>query len=115
MTFDDGTLNIYNTENIAPAGEKPITGLVYKSSHFFGYETIGMTRHYTAKQAHVIISDIVHVWQDRNIKSGDICILEDGLQYKCELVQHVLNEDGLPITRITLERLGEEYVLRENI
>ena len=115
MTFDDGTLSIYATENIAPAGAKPIIGLKLKSSHFFGYETIGLTRHYAAKQAKTLISDLVHVWQDRNIKPEDICILEDGLQYKCELVQHVLNEDGLPITRITLERLDEEYAISENI
>ena len=38
----------------------------------------------------------------------DICILEDGLQYKCAFVQHVM-DDGLKITRITLERLKEDY------
>lgn len=115
MTFDDGKLNIYTTVNVAPAGEKPVIGLKLKSSHFFGYETIGLTRHYAAKQARTLISDLVHVWQDRNIKPDDICILEDGERYKCEFVQHVLNEDGLPITKITLERTDEEYVFSENI
>lgn len=115
MTFDDGTLHIYTTENIAQAGEKPIVGLKLKSSHYFGYETIGLTRHYAAKQAKILISELIHVWQDRGIKPEDICILEDGLQYKCELVQHVLNEEGLPITRITLERLEEEYVVSKNV
>ena len=115
MTFDDGVLKIYKTENIATEGMKPIIGLVYKDEYFFGFETIGVTRHYAAKQAGTKISDIVHVWQDRTITGKDICIMEDGLQYRCELVQHTENEDGLPITRISLERLGEDYVISKDI
>lgn len=115
MTFDDGILVICKTSNIAPAGEKPVIGLIPMSRHYYGDESIGVTRHYAAKQAQTMISSLVHVWQDKTIQADDICIMPDNKQYKCEFVQHVLNEDGLPITRITLERLGEEYVLQKNI
>lgn len=110
MLFDDGILKIYSLENIAQPGEKPKQKLKYKSSHYFGFETVGINRYYVAKQANVQVSDIIHVWLDRTIRVTDICILEDGLQYKCAQVQHV-EEDGLRITKITLERLGESYEL----
>lgn len=114
MTFDDGILKIYRTENISEPGMKPVTGLKYRSSHPFGYEAVGINRYYTAMQANIQISELVHIWQDRDITSKDICVMEDGLQYRCQFVQHTENEDGLRITKITLERLNEEYVIRED-
>jgi len=115
MTFDDGILKIFNTKDIAEPGMKPHIALFEKGKYYFGFENIGVTRHYAAKQAKSRISNIVHILQDRNITSEDICILEDGLQYKCDLVQHTKDDDGIPITRITLERLGEDYVISKNI
>ena len=114
MTFDDGILKIYTLENIALPGKKPIKGLRLKSSHYFGFETVGINRFYTAMQANNQIADLVHIWQDRDITAKDICILEDGKQYRCSMVQHTEDEDGLRITKITLERLDEEYVIIEN-
>ena len=87
---------------------KPKYALKLKSKHCFGFETVGISRYYTALQENVQVSDVVHIWEDRKITSMDICILEDGLQYKCAFVQHVM-DDGLKITRITLERLKEDY------
>ena len=115
MTFDDGVLEIYETKNISNPGMKPETILVLKDKYYFGYESIGVTRHYAAKQVKSKISNIVHVLQDRAILGEDICMLEDGLQYKCDLIQHTINEDGLPITRITLERLGEDYAISKDL
>lgn len=114
MTFDDGILKIYSTENIADIGKKPVIGLKEKSSHYFGFETVGVTRYYAAMQANSSISAVVHIWQDRGIEAEDICILEDQKQYKCSFVQHMQNEENLPITKITLERLKEDYAIRKN-
>ena len=108
MTFDDGVLKIYKVINIAETGMKPKYALKLKSKHCFGFETVGISRYYTALQENVQVSDVVHIWEDRKITSMDICILEDGLQYKCAFVQHVM-DDGLKITRITLEQLKEDY------
>lgn len=115
MTFDDGILKIYDVKDISEPGMKPVTGLVYKSSHYFGYETVGITRYYTAMQANNKISELVHIWQDRSITTQNICVMEDGQQYKCQFVQHTKDENGLLITKITLERLNENYVIREDL
>lgn len=113
MTFDDGILKIYKMKDIAEPGKKPAPQLVLCSKHYFGYEIIGATRYYAAKQAQVQISNLVRIWQDRSVEAGNICILEDGKQYQCENVQHI-TQDGLGITKITLERLGKDYDISEH-
>ena len=111
MTFDDGILKIYKVVNVAETGMKPKFALKLKSKHYFGFETVGISRYYTALQANTKVSHVVHIWEDRKISSLDVCILEDGQQYKCAFVQHVI-DDGLKVTRITLERLKEDYEIR---
>ena len=115
MTFDDGILKIYTTKDIAESGMKPKIGLVYKESYYFGFETIGYARYYTALQAKSQISNLVHIWQDRSILPEQICVLEDNLQYKIMLAQHAKNDEGLDITRLTLERLDEDYEYAEDL
>ena len=88
MTFDDGKLEIYRTVNAADPGEKPRMELRYQSSHAFGYETVGISRYYTALQA----KEKIRI---------------EGASFRCAMVQHVLDENGLKITRLSLERLGE--------
>ena len=60
-TFDDGILTIYSVENIAEPGDMPVTGLVEKASFYFGYETVGINRFYTALQANRQIESVVHI------------------------------------------------------
>lgn len=111
MTFDDGILTIYKTVNIAPAGEHPQTGLVEKERFYFGYDTLGFSRYYTALQANHRIDCVVNIpgWGD--IEATDICALEDGKQYRLAQIQPML-DSGLRITKLSLERLGEEYVIQ---
>lgn len=109
MTFDDGILKIYSVIDVSEKGMKPLWKLKLKSKEYFGFETVGITRNYAAMQAGSKIASVVKIWQDRRIETEDICILEDGLQYKCSFVQHTKDEDGLGITKITLERLNEDY------
>ena len=111
MTFDDGIAHIYDMVDVSEHGMKPVFKLRLKTDPYFGFETVGITRYYTALQAHEQITDVIHIWEDRTITTNNICILEDGKQYKCTFVQHTINEDNLPITKISLERITEEYEL----
>lgn len=115
MTLDDGILKIYSVENAAEPGEKPAYGLKLKSEHYFAFETVGIQRHYAAMQANSKITELVRIWEDRGISGKDICILEDQKQYKCSFVQHMKDEEGLRITKITLERLENEYAVPKAI
>lgn len=111
-TFDDGILTIYSVENIAELGDMPVTGLVEKASFYFGYETVGINRFYTALQANRQIESVVHIpgWND--IGATDICVLENGKQYTMPQIQPTLDDDNLRITRLSLERVSQEYVIK---
>ncbi len=58
------------TVNAADPGEKPRMELRYQGSHAFGYETVGISRYYTALQAKEKIEEVVHIWRDRTIQYG---------------------------------------------
>lgn len=109
MTFDDGILTIYETSNDANGGEKPHVVLSEKARYYFSFKTLGISRYYTAKQAMQDIEMVVAIpgWDD--ISALDIVVLESGKQYKIAMRQAVLDDDGLRITKLSLERLGDSY------
>ncbi|HCD43855.1 MAG TPA: hypothetical protein DEQ64_09005 [Lachnoclostridium sp.] len=112
MTFDDGILTIYSVENMAKSGKKPVYGLVEKSKHYFGYQTLGVTRYYEAKKADSIIESVVRIPDWNNILATDICILENDVQYRLSMVQPTMDENNLRITILSLERNGEQYAIK---
>lgn len=111
-TFDDGILTIYKTENIGEPGMKPVTGLVKKDQYYYGFDTLGFSRYYTALQAKQQIESVVNVpgWGD--IRTKDICALENGDQFRIALSQPMIDEDGLRITKLSLERIDEKYAIK---
>lgn len=111
MTFDDGILKVYKTVNKAEPGNKPVIGLEYKDSYYFGYAELGFQRVYNAMQAKQQVDAIVNVPDWNDIRTLDICAMEDGGQYQIGLVQPTHDEDGLRIMKLTLQRLEEHYEL----
>ncbi len=113
MTFDDGILNIYTMNNVADRGEKPRYMLSLKSQHYYDYDTLGINRYYTALQANQQIEAVVNIpdWHfDINI--NDICTLENGFQYQIRMIQPELDESNLRVTKLSLERLSENYDIK---
>ncbi len=108
MTFDDGILYIYAKTNLSEKGDKPDYKLLLKSAHYFGFETIGFNRRYTAKKADEEIDALVRIDFDENINNDDICILENNKQYLCKFIQHFV-DNGLRYTRITLQEAEKNY------
>lgn len=113
MTFDDGILGIYQSKNIGEPGCEPVMALVLKDNYYYHQETLGYNRYYTALQAREKISSVLSVPDWGQISAEDICITEDGRQYRILLSQPAYDENGLKITRITLERLGESYAVQD--
>lgn len=109
MTFDDGILKIYKLENTALKGDKPNEKLVYKSSHYFAFEDLGITRYYTALSNNQLIESVVGIHLDRSICVLDIAKMEDGSLFRIVMIQHPTNKDGIRYTRLSLERLKDEY------
>lgn len=109
MTFDDGILTIYNVSNSADEGEKPVFSLTEKSKHYYNFGELGYGRYYTALQAQQRIECVVNVPDWLNINVTDICALDNEEKYKIVMVQKLLNNDNLKITRLSLEKVGDIY------
>lgn len=108
MTFDDGILKIYGTKDVSEHGGMPKEELILKSEHFFGFDVLGYSRYYTALQAHQNISAVVNIPEWHDISPLDVAELEDGQQYKIRLAQPMKDENGLNITKLTLEKVVAE-------
>lgn len=108
MTFDDGIIKIYRLDNVSKKGDKPKYVPVYKNSFYFCYETMGLTRYYTALRNNEKIENVIAIYQDRSIKIDDIVEFEDSEQFRIALIQHTADEDGIKISRLSLERFDNE-------
>ena len=103
-TFDDGIVDIKEIVNIAEQGNKPVYDYRTKISLYFGYEKTGVIRNYAAKQAGDTLDDVIHVYQERSISAARDIAEIDGRKYKILQAQHGTDEDGIPITILSLER-----------
>lgn len=109
MTFDDGIIYIYTVENIAENGAKPKKGLVLRDKFFFGFDVLGVNRYYTALEAKIQLAHVVNIPGWGGVSVLDIAIMEDGTQYRVQMVQPQVDENGLRITKLSLERIVTEY------
>lgn len=79
----------------------------------FEERVIGMSRQYAAKGASEQIDLIARIWREpaARIKMHAIVTDSEGYdgQYRVTNVQHLLDDDGLKVTDLTLERMDKFY------
>lgn len=109
MLLDSGILRVCAVEDAAPPGGMPAERLTEKSRHWYGARTVGYGRYFAAGQASERVDMLVRIWADGTVSPLDYCVLEDGTQYRIVQVQQLTDEDGLRVTDLSLERLGEHY------
>lgn len=109
MTFDDGILKIYRLENTAQKGDMPNEQLVYKSSFYFGFDNLGISRYYTALSHNQRIESVVNIEFDTDVRVLDIVEMEDGSYFKIQMLQREKDDDGLIYLKLSLERLNDEF------
>lgn len=112
MLLDSGIATIYRYANSAQPGEMPQPSWdtqVFAS--YYGDKTVGIQRYWTAS-AHDDQADMmIEIQRCAAITTADRCILQPVLDeaaagpYKIIQVQHVVDDDGLPMTDLTLERI----------
>lgn len=120
MTFNDGIVGVYKiTETIVP-GKKPVEELTLSERFFFGYDTLGINRYYTALQANQEISAVINIpgWNPIQANKNIAIIADengfidsDSPQYRIVMVQPMTDEYGLRITKLSLERIGDKYAV----
>lgn len=113
MTFDDGILTVYNVENASPPGAMPIKNLIEKAQYYYSYDRLGITRYYTALEANQNVEAVVNIQGWNDIKNTDVVIMQElpDIQYRVALVQPEIDENGLRIMKLTLERVSRLYAI----
>lgn len=109
MTYDEGLVAICELENIAAPGAMPKEQLIKKNTLFFGDRTVGFSRQYAAKGVSEQVDRLIRTWRENTIRIGMYAVMEDGKQYRIDNVQHLLDDDGLRVTDLTLRRLDRLY------
>ena len=116
--LNSGTITLCNLVNVADPGDMAKYNLAYVTSQYFGERQIGITRAYLARGADQQVDMVVRIW-DEGIRPriGQYAVLTDysyqddpdGDQFRIDLVQPTLDEDGLRVFDLTLSRLEKNY------
>lgn len=111
--FDGGEVKVYKVGDVSTPGDMPVEGLTFYQSFYFEERSIGMTRNYMAMQSNKQIDRLIRIWQDRAVDVGCVCLVTDGVgtdvQYRVASNQHQVNDEGLKVTDLTLERVDDLY------
>lgn len=112
MLRDSGVAVIWGPHNTAAPGDKPkLTYTEYLGAHYYGEKTVGISRYYTAKAHNDRADLLIQIDRLPQISTAHRCQLSpsgyvpDSAWYRILQVQHLLDEDGLPVTDLTLERI----------
>lgn len=112
MIRDSGIVTVWRGRNTAPAGAKPVVAYDQKIiADYYGEKTVGIQRFYTAKAQNARADLLIEIDRCGSILPDDRCQLEpasngtDAGWYKIIQVQHLTDEDSLPVTDLTLERI----------
>lgn len=112
MLLDSGIATIYQYDNTAQQGQMPQPSWQTKLfESYYGDKTVGIKRYWTAV-AHDDKADLlIEIQRCSAVTTADRCLLQPVLDeaaagpYKIIQVQHLLDEDGQPVTDLTLERI----------
>lgn len=109
MMLADGVLKAYTLQNVASAGEMPVSKLIakYPQDIFYADRVVGFSRQYAAMGVDQVISKLVRIW-DMPIEIGDYVVIDD-VQYRVDNAQPLKDEDGLKVRDLTLSKLEERY------
>ena len=99
---DGGILTIYSLQDVSENGFMPPEKLVQEGTAFFSYLTIGVTRMYAALGANRSIEKLVRCWNTDISAEGKYVII-DGVQYRVDTAQAVVDEDAVNLTLVKLE------------
>ena len=82
------------------------------AEYYCARRTVGIHRYYTALQIGDQTDDVLELPERDDIRPTQIAVFE-GHQYRILQVQHASDDDGLPITVLSLNRLKDLYELAE--
>lgn len=108
QTYNDGIAKICEVTNIAAPGEMPKDGLKEKIKLRYAERTVGMSRFWSAMQAHARIDLLIRTPQIRSVNVHDVVVLMDGEQYEIKQIQYPKDIEP-PSMDLSLTRLETKY------
>lgn len=112
QTFNDGFCHIYSVTNKAEPGNKPVNSLEVKESLRYDERTVGISRYWQAMQNDAKVDRVLRMPRRETVSNQDICIPNDGFQYKILQVQYP--KDPKPqCMDLSLQRLTTNYKMKE--
>lgn len=114
---DAGLVTICTLDDMAEPGNMPDEKLNPLSQHYFEERSVGYNRQYAAMGVNERVDMLIRIWREPTVRIGMYALLtdyegqvnENGDQYRIDNVQHLLDDDGLKITDLTLYRMDELY------
>lgn len=109
--LDSGVLEIWRGSNVAPAGSMPVMKYAQIFESQYEDRTVGVTRWYAAKRNGDRADYLVRINRNYGISAAsDLVVLRpfshlDGDAYKIDQIQQVLDDDGIWMTDLMLERV----------
>lgn len=116
MIFDAGMITVCTLQNTAAPGSMPSETLIPVFSEYFGERTVGYNRFYQAQGVNEQVDMLVRIWRNTAARIGMYAVLsssENDGQYRITNVQQMLDEDGLKVTDLTLQRMDQLYEVSE--
>ena len=114
--MDAGTLKVCSLTNVADNGAMPVEILTPVASSYYEDRVVGYGRYFAAKGVNEQVDLTVRSWRLQEARAGMYAVLsygENDGQYRIVQVQHLLNEDGLKVTDLSLARLEAYYELAD--
>lgn len=90
---------------------KPADGPLDRGEdHFWGELTVYHRRYWEAQAAGTRVDRMIQIPEGYDIMATSYVLLaEDSRLYRIEEAQHTKDEDGLPVTNLTLRRMDANY------
>ena len=112
MLLDSGIATIFRYSNIAQPGQMPHPSWQNQIfASYYGDKTAGIQRYWTAKAQDDRADLLIEIQRCSAVSTAVRCVLQPVLDeaaagpYKIIQVQQLLDEDGQPVTDLTLERI----------
>ena len=116
MIFDSGLVTVCTLQNTAEPGSMPQETLIPVLSAYYGERTVGYGRFYQAQGVNEQVDMLIRIWRTTAARIGMYAVLsqsENDGQYRITNVQQMLDEDGLKVTDLTLQRMDDLYEITE--
>lgn len=108
MLLNDGIVTLCKLTDVSEEGAMPSLKLVPQNRAYYGLKTAGVTRVYLAKEMGNRLDMLIEIPR-QEITAADYYCMINGEQFRILQVQPVLNEDGLKMADLALQRLEEVY------